>query len=201
MTTQKSKFWAIEAYWDSWPTFYEDLLSLHVPFAGIIHNRDVLEVDSESGEVVNFKKEHAHVILEWEGPTTANNVREMLAPFPVPNGHVERVNSFVGMCRYLLHLDNPEKAQYEASEIFFGNGGFVTLERPLTEDERKAIRAEVRTWVRETWCTEYADLIFYAADAHPEWLDDVENHSIYWGHLLASMRAKGLPSGNVQSEC
>lgn len=72
------------------------------------------------------------------------------------------------MVRYLVHYDNPEKAQYDIEDIKEFSGAdklaFFTGEK---EDDT-AVR-EMMLWAREQGITSFATLADYAAEHRPEW--------------------------------
>ena len=61
------------------------------------------------------EKPHYHVILSYKGNKSFEQIDEIarLLHAPIP----QRVNSLTGAVRYLTHMDNPEKYQYESSDI------------------------------------------------------------------------------------
>ena len=73
-----------------------------------LHKDDV----NPYGEV---KKPHYHVIVMFDSVKTL----EQFAEFADTFGGVgkEKVNSIRGYARYLCHLDNPEKAQYNPYDV------------------------------------------------------------------------------------
>lgn len=72
------------------------------------HDRDV----NPTGEP---KKPHYHVLLAFESVKTKAQAQEI---FDTIGGvGCEIVNSIRGYARYLCHLDNPEKAQYNIGDV------------------------------------------------------------------------------------
>lgn len=106
----RARNYACVVYPDSAPTNWQDILSSHcVPaFISPLHDKDF----NVTGEP---KKPHYHVILMFEGKKSVNQVTEIFQSF----GGVgcEVVKSIRGYSRYLCHLDNPEKAQYNTSDV------------------------------------------------------------------------------------
>ena len=111
----KKRYWAFVLYPESAPSDWVDILiSKGLPFCiSPLHNLDY----NPTGEL---KKEHYHIILAYDGPTTYNNVKnitdELFQPIPIP---LEQIR---GYYRYLTHKDNPEKYQYNESDIQCYNG-------------------------------------------------------------------------------
>ena len=49
---------------------------------------------------------------------------------------IEQVRSFNAMTRYLCHMDDPEKAQYEPGEVVTCSGLSLDFSRHLSPDEQ-----------------------------------------------------------------
>ena len=115
MKNVKKRNWAFVLYEERAPNNWKDILQqtgLGIAISPI-HNKDI----NPNGEI---KKAHYHIILCYDGPTTFNNVRALTEslgqPIPQP---LEQVR---GYYRYLTHKDNPEKYQYNESDIITYNG-------------------------------------------------------------------------------
>lgn len=181
MSNVKSRNWAFVFYPDSWPSWYEDIKNLHVSvIVSPLHDAD----RKPDGEL---KKPHYHAILQWPNTTTVSAVLNFLSPFGI--AHVEPVADLVGYTRYLTHMDDPDKFQYcEQDIVIFGDANYST-DRPLTDSERKLVRAALLDFVRDSGITEYAELVYVCRDEHSDWCEDVENHTVFWRGLLSSIRA------------
>ena len=86
----------------------------HLTFAvSPIHDKDVEEDGSP-------KKAHYHLLLVYSSATTLNNIKGWFKACGMPESDLHSVRvcaSGVGYFRYLAHKDNPEKAQYNESDI------------------------------------------------------------------------------------
>lgn len=107
----KTRYWTFLLYPDSVSSNWFDFLNdLHIPVAiSPLHDKDINPDDT-------IKKPHYHVIVCFEGPTTYKNVKENICD-PLNATIPKRVMSLRGMYRYLIHLDNPEKYQYNKNDI------------------------------------------------------------------------------------
>ena len=106
----RTRNFATVVYPESAPEDWQEILARHcVPsFISPLHDKDV----NPTGEP---KKPHYHVVLMFEGKKSIAQVTEI---FDTINGvGCEVVKSLRGYARYLCHLDNPEKAQYEPSDV------------------------------------------------------------------------------------
>lgn len=78
-------------------------------WAYILHDKDTLEDGS-------LKKPHYHVVGRLAGSRTPQTVANRIG---VPSNYVDckKGYTFKKGLRYLLHLDDPDKAQYDRSDI------------------------------------------------------------------------------------
>ena len=72
----------------------------------IIHNKDI-----KDGQPVG---EHLHVAIEFTNPRSIESIAD---EFRLPSHMIEKTRSKRAIFRYLIHRDNPEKAQYSVSDI------------------------------------------------------------------------------------
>lgn len=97
-------------YEESAPNNWLDILSDHlVPaFVSPLHKDD----ENPDGEK---KKAHYHVVIMFDSMKTIEQAREITTS--IGGVGCEAVKSIRGVARYLCHLDNPEKAQYETTNV------------------------------------------------------------------------------------
>lgn len=72
----------------------------------IIHNKDL-----KDGQAVG---DHLHVAIEFPNPRSIESIAD---EFNIPTHMIEKTRSRRAIFRYLVHRDNPEKAQYSVSDI------------------------------------------------------------------------------------
>ena len=156
----RARNYATVVYPESAPEGWIDLLAREcVPaFISPLHDKYV----NPTGEP---KKPHYHVVLMFEGKKSVEQVKEI---FDTINGvGCEVVKSLRGYARYLCHLDNPEKAQYETSDV-----------RCIASDYMGTIGLAIDKYVAlgemQDFCDKYDVVSFYIlakyARAHrPDW--------------------------------
>lgn len=117
-----------------------------------LHNKDI-NIDGTK------KKEHYHVLLCFEGPTTYNRVEKITKQInaTIP----QRVISPIGCIRYLTHKDNPEKAQYEEREIKTLNGLDIQDICGITTSMEIEIKKAIIQIIQTKNIKEYSTLINY----------------------------------------
>lgn len=147
-----------------------------------LHDRDV----NPTGEV---KKAHYHVIMCYSGPTAYSVVKGLTDRLnqPIPQA-LEQVR---GYYRYLTHEDNPEKAQYEKSDIETINGFSIRDFVEMTKSEVVRFKREVQVFIRDNQITEYGhlmDLLMDAGESMSEHYEVAANNTLFFTAYLTSRR-------------
>lgn len=182
---QKSKFWAFVAYPDSLPDDWLDLLQETGLLFCVspLHDRD-LNADGTQ------KKDHYHVILLFNGPTTFNHVKNITSALgqPIPIALL----SVRGYYRYLTHIDNPEKAQYDKSLIRHFNGAIVEDFYQLSTFEVNEFKITIQKIILDQDILEYSDLIDFLlfTEANMDLYDIATNHTLFFNSYIRSRRHK-----------
>ena len=147
---RKGRIWAFIAYPESIKgNWIQELEETGVQFAvSPLHDKDI----DPTGEP---KKPHWHVQLQFTGPTTYNNVKKICDNIGATAP--KKIESARGYYRYLIHADNPEKAQYEYKDIKNYNG----FEIDLSETEETVILKQVCQIIRNKKIKEYKNLLDY----------------------------------------
>src|SRR5699024_12235962 len=85
-----------------------------------------------------LKKAHYHALSMFDGVKSYNQVKSIADSF---NGPIlQIVGSAKCLTRYMLHLDNPDKAQYDSSDLQAFNGADITeLLKPISADRYSMI--------------------------------------------------------------
>lgn len=132
----------------------------HIPcFISPLHDSDI----NPTGEP---KKPHYHVIMLYENKKSRDSVIAFFKTF----GGVgcEPVSSLRGYARYLCHLDNPEKAQYDVSDVKSLCGADYLDVIGLPTDRLKAIR-EMQQFCIDNEVIAFSDLLDFSAASKPDW--------------------------------
>lgn len=128
----RTRNYATVVYPESAPEKWFEILSEQcIPcFISPLHDKDI----NPGGET---KKPHYHIMLMYESVKTKE---QATAVFDLIGGvGCEIVQSLRGYARYLCHLDNPEKYQYEPEDVkSFGGADYISI-IGLVTDKYKAI--------------------------------------------------------------
>lgn len=153
--------WATVFYPESCPDNYLDIITeWKVPcYLSPLHEKDV----NANGEP---KKAHFHLILAFEAKQSKDSVEYYTSQ--VNSVGLERVKSLRGYCRYLCHLDNPEKAQYSVSDVrcFAGADIYNAVDLP---SDRYAIIRDIIQFCSDNGIFLYCDLLEYCMTVKPDW--------------------------------
>lgn len=151
VSTSKTRYWSFILYEDSTiPNWLEFLKNLCIPIViSPLHDKDLNSDNTK-------KKSHRHVIVCFDGPTTYKNVLESICE-PLNATIPKKVLSLRGYYRYLCHLDNPEKAQYNIEELI--ELGDFKME--LTDTEINNVIIDTCFTIDEKGITNYKDLCDY----------------------------------------
>lgn len=145
--------WAFVIYPESLPENWKEIIEqTGLPMAiSPLHDKDINPTGEE-------KKAHYHVICYYENATTFNNVKQNVTD--KLNGTIPiKLESMRGMYRYHLHLDNPEKYQYDDRDRTFFNGFDVDFASKLTRTEINKLIREIHTFINDNDILEYIDLL------------------------------------------
>lgn len=115
------------------------------------------------------KKSHYHILLLFEGVKSEAQIKAIIAKLH-GTAHFETVNSVRGYARYLLHLDNPEKYQYDRREITeLGGADFDSIIHLVTDDN--AMLADICNYIVEHKIVSFIHFWNWCRTANPDWFN------------------------------
>ena len=180
----KKRNWAFILYPESAPSDWLEILQQTGLLVAIspLHDKD-LDPNNE------VKKAHYHVILCYSGPTSYNVVKKITdslnSPIPIP---LEAVR---GYYRYFTHKDNPDKYQYNDSEIISLNGFNIKDFVELTYTEETIIKKELQVIIRQNNIFEYSDLLDFLLDnGLDNFWEVASNKTYFFNTYITSFRNK-----------
>lgn len=149
-------------------------------FAYILHDKDL----NDKGEL---KKPHYHWLGKVKTPLKISVVSNRLG---VPENAVEFCHSYRQFLRYLIHADNPEKAQYDVDQI---QGNFD--KRPLLGDVEKALVAQLMDEIINREIRTFKGLAVRAQELNA-WPEFRRNYSVLKDLLFESKHQEERDYGN-----
>ena len=164
-TDERSTTWTFLSYPDSAPSNWVNILKkLHVPLViSPLHDKDVK--DETTGEL---KKPHYHCIVRFRSKKSFSQIKEAIcdkinSPIPQP------VVDFPMMVRYLVHLDDPDKYQYDKEDIkVYGNIDVNEYIYSKKEYQIEMLKDNLE-YCEKYDIQEYSTIVNYAKDEHPSW--------------------------------
>ena len=162
---ERSTTWTFLVYPESAPSNWVDILKgLHVPFiVSPLHDKDIKNKDT--GEL---KKSHYHCVIRFKSKKSFTQVQndvcnKVNGPIPQP------VADIAMMIRYLVHLDDPDKYQYNREDIrVYGN--IDVKEYLYTKKEYQyEILKEILDFCQVYDVQEYSTIVNYSKDERPAW--------------------------------
>ena len=185
---QRSNTWTLLLYQDSAPENWEDKLKeLHIPFiVSPLHDKD-LKPDGTT------KKPHYHIIVRFRSKKSFKQIKEGVCD-PLGGPHPQPVFDFPMMVRYLAHLDDPEKAQYDIEDIeVYGN---IDVKQYLYnhQEYQMEILKDILNFCEVYDITEYSTICNYARDERPGWFPYVTK--IFRSTVDAYVRSQRYASEN-----
>ena len=129
---KRSRNWTFLGYEDSLPKDYQNLMeNLKIQVVESPWHCDDVNANGEK------KKNHKHFVLMYSSVKSYEQVIEDIKCF---NGTIpQQVSDTRGMVRYLIHIDNPSKAQYKMEDMKLYGG--VDIE-PYFKREQEELEQE-----------------------------------------------------------
>lgn len=195
MTDKRTKSWTFILYPESVPENWREIIdSEHISWVeSPLHDKD----KTEEGEL---KKPHIHILLLFDSLKSyqqAHSVSERV------NGTIpQKCASAKGLVRYMIHLDNPEKHQYDKNLVIaHGGADLGTLFAPTASQRYEKIK-EMTEFIRDSGIVEFEDLFMYAMKyRYSDWFPLLcDSCAMVISMLLKSRRYRGLSKINGKWE-
>ena len=163
----RGRNFATIVYPDSAPENWQQIIAdeLIPCFISPLHDKDVNESTSEHPEG-EPKKAHYHVLFMFQGKKSKSQVQTIVDKFGGVG--LASINSIRGHARYLCHLDNPEKAQYNKEDVVSLAGADYISIIGLATDKYNAI-GEMIDFCEMVNCYSYRELLIYAMNNRTDW--------------------------------
>jgi hypothetical protein len=156
----------------------EVLDDLHLTYViSPLHDKDI-NADGEP------KKPHFHVMLIYSSKKTFEQVKtlteKLSSPIPQP------CNNKVGMIRYFIHIDNPDKAQYNQADIIAV--GKVDIESCFTQTNREKAKTvmQILEFCNERGIDTLSALTDYCMKENFEWFNFIFQNTYFIDRVLHS---------------
>lgn len=189
---KRGRYWAFLVYPDSAPIDWKDKIQrVGCPFAvSPLHDKDINEIAESDGSIrMELKKAHYHCVICYNNSTTFKSVKENICD--VVNGPIPQlISSPKGAVRYFTHMDNPEKYQYDPSEIFVSNGFDLDEFKKLNYSQIQDIKFSLVRYIYDKSITNYMDLVFDVAALNIDWRNVVMDNTIFFKEVIKNNKNK-----------
>ncbi len=175
--------WTFVLYPESCPDDWQETL-IGVPFVrSPLHDRDVNADGSP-------KKAHWHVLVSFDSMKSYQQIKELTDALNAPSP--QSCKDSRALCRYFLHMDNPEKAQYNKVDLLVG-GGFdieqaLKLSKSESDSEERAFISSMRDAIDKHNMTEFEDLFDYVIQEIPESYQLFKQNAFVLSQVVKSRR-------------
>ena len=139
--------------------FYDE--SIHYKFNDFIFNLHSMKYYAyiKHQPETDEKTEHYHAFIHLDSATTEERLAKRLG---IPVDKVKFVKNIRGACRYLTHVDYPEKIQYSVDDVkvsgLFKRKFLKNFEDVKTEEE---IIQDIYSFIDNNSCETYAEKLKY----------------------------------------
>lgn len=207
---QSSKWWSFIVYPESAePNWKEKLRNLHCELAiSPLHDKDLWThdspevVDEETGEIIEEKgsrykcgtkkKSHWHCIIKFDRAISYKEANEIIRK--ITNGpYLQKCMSLKGQYEYFIHLNNPEKYQYEKDEIERYNGFIIEA----TQTDRVIMVDEIGKTIRENKFLNIEEVRKHYEGQY-EYINVISLKSYYFEKLTQVNFREKFPEGRTQ---
>ena len=177
---QRTIWWAY-LYEDSAPENFLDLMrESGMEGLAMKHDRDV----TAAGEV---KEAHWHVVVRFSHAVQAKEAKEVLTSFGCKEASVQYRDSWTAVARYLCHMDDPNKAQYNPADVVeFGGADYLAAINRAADKYR--IISRCATGRRRTASTASTSLLITPAPMSLSGSWHSDNCAIFMREYLKSYR-------------
>lgn len=181
----RTRSWTFILYPDSAPENWRKIIDEeHIQWVeSPLHSKDINSDNTQ-------KKSHWHILLMFESVKDYGQVKEITDKLNATTP--QKCNGAKGLVRYMAHLDNPEKVQYNIADIIGHGGADVAELLKPNSSERYVLIREMILYVKQNQITEMSDLVEYAMmERFDDWFPLLCDNSAYiMGTVIKSYRHK-----------
>ena len=191
---QRTRNWALIFYPEDLPEDWKEQVDgLHVKWVeGPLHDRDV-NADGTP------KKPHVHTLFMFENVKHEEQVMDLFRGLfgQTDTGSVpgvpkpQQVSDRGAVVRYMAHMDNPDKAQYDAKDIIGHNGADPAELLRYSATETRQMIIAMEEFIEQEGIVELSDFSAAIRYDRPEWHDLLATKmTTYFNAFIRSRRHK-----------
>lgn len=178
----RARGWACIVYPESVPENWIKLLNeAHIQtLISPLHDKDI----DGAGKP---KKPHYHVLAMFDNVVGESSAKKYFGRIGIKTPP-EKIDTIKGYARYLIHLDDHDKAKYDESAIVALAGASWRAAALDEAEEINAILDEIEDYIAETGCVSYFALTRYARAERSDWTRVIRKNTIHLTALLKSLQ-------------
>ena len=177
----KTRSWSFIVYPESAPSNWIDILNdMHIEIIiSPLHDKDT----DPDGEV---KKPHYHVMIEFECVKSFEQIKEITDSInqPIP----QKVMNPRSLVRYFMHMDNPDKYQYNIAELQVFGGADINEALKPTYTEKSSIMQDIISFVETNDIIELKEIIEYSLHNNIDWFRVLSESCFFVSQYIKSRR-------------
>ena len=159
---------------DNWREIIKNEIIVPIYVSPLHHGWTGSELDED-------KKDHYHVVIAFDGPKTKEQAVEILSMFGVVM--VKKVESMRGICRYLCHLDDPDKEQFGENYLSKITVYHTSIDEYFTicemSEDRLDCISQMLDFIDEQNIVSFYELLTYAKYNNRSWFKSLSTNSAY----------------------
>lgn len=153
------------------------------------------------------KKAHYHALFIFSVVKSVEQIKSLMIELFGQSGSgsiigvapPKQVNDRSALVRYMAHLDNPEKVQYDVAEIIGYNGADISEIMKRTSTELREMTIAMEIYIEDNEITELADFVKEIREDQPEWYTIVSTKmTLYFNAFIRSRRHKLRNINNIK---
>lgn len=191
---QRTRNWTVIFYPEDLPENWTSIVDdLHFKWIeSPLHDKDI-NADGQP------KKPHCHTLFMFDVVKTEEQITALLKEVfgESETGSIVgvatpmKVSDRCAIVRYMAHLDNPDKAQYDVAEIVGHNGADPAEILRYSATETREMIVAMEEYIEQNGITELADFSQAIRYDHPEWHTIVATKmTVYFNAFIRSRRHK-----------
>lgn len=156
--------------------------------------------DKDKNKDGTTKKPHYHVIIAFDSVKSYEQVHKLVKAIPSKEGKEastipQEIQSIKGAVRYLIHLDNKNKVQYNQEEIRCLGGFDVSRYIQNSEDKDKEEESkikEVLAYIQYLECEKFKrtinfwELVMCAAEERIDIIREIRKYAYFYSQIIKS---------------
>lgn len=197
---QRTRNWTVIFYPEDLPDDWRERVDdLHFRWIeSPLHDRDVNADGSP-------KKPHHHALFMFSDVKRCEQITEMLKDVfgESETGSVigvatpQKATDRSALVRYMAHMDNPEKAQYDVADIIGHNGADVLEVLRYSATEKREMLIAMEEYIEQNGIIELADFAAAIRYEYPEWHTILATQMTYYFNAFIRSRRHKLEVGGL----